>query len=91
MWHRHLVTGEDDTVPEVEDILDRGTLADWQDLARKVVHQPHGRAARSLAKVLAHNEWYGTSVIWRRFMARHGLPASYSSSPAPVVFKDEGE
>lgn len=84
MWHRHLVPGGDDTVPEVEDILDRGSLADWQELARKVTTQPRGKALRSLATALRHNEWYGTSVLWRRYMQRRGLAGTEKAGgPGP--------
>ena len=70
MWHRHLTSGSDETVVEVEDILERGTVKDWRELAAKVRRDPWGRAAQSVEKALAHNGWYGTTTIWSRFLAR---------------------
>jgi len=68
--HRHLVDGYADTVASVEDVLDRGTVADWSALAATVRAAPHGRTAASLAVVLAHTRMYGTTRLWRRFLER---------------------
>lgn len=70
MWHRHLVPGSDESIAEVEDILERGTVDDWRELAAKVRLDPWGRAARSVEKAVAHNDWYGTTTIWSRFLER---------------------
>ncbi len=70
MRHRHIVEGFEDSVPAVEDILDRGSVEDWRELARKVRQNPHGEAARSLRIVLANTYMYGTTAIWRAFLER---------------------
>jgi hypothetical protein len=68
MQHRHLVDGYEDSVEAVQDVLERGSVEDWADLARRVSIDPHGAAASALTIVLDHGYMYGTTVIWRRFL-----------------------
>lgn len=68
MEHRHILPGHEDTVPAVEDVLDRGTVDDWRALAQRVVADPGGPAARSLQVVLDHVPMYGTTTLWRHFL-----------------------
>lgn len=70
MHHRHLREGFEDSVAAVEDVLARGSVEDWRDLAARIRRDPGGRAARSLRVVLDHVHLYGTTVIWRDFLAR---------------------
>lgn len=42
MKHRHLQDGHESSAPAIEDVLERGTLADWQDLARRLRADPFG-------------------------------------------------
>lgn len=70
MQHRHLNPGYEDTVEAVEDVLERGSVEDWRELARKVRQDAHGPAARALRTVLEHRYMYGTTVIWKRFLER---------------------
>jgi hypothetical protein len=67
---RNLNPGYEDSVPAVEQILERGRLADWRALARKVEENPHGPAAQSLRVVLGYFDGYGTAVMWRRWLAQ---------------------
>jgi len=40
MRHRDIEDGYEDSVPAVEDILERGSVEDWQELARKIREDP---------------------------------------------------
>jgi len=68
MKHRHLVH-EDFTLSAIDDILDRGTLADWAPLLRESRSDPNGPLAARVAQVIAHHEMYGTTRAWARFLA----------------------
>jgi len=68
MHHRHLRDGFDRTVEGVEDILARGSVADWRALAEDVRAQPGGPAGRALRTVLQHTSMYGTTRLWRWFL-----------------------
>lgn len=80
MRHRHLTPGAADSPAAVEDILDRGTVADWRVLAGQVRGDLHGRAAESLRQILRHRHMYGTTNLWNDYLAnlelqaRTGLP-----------------
>lgn len=71
MRHRHLIDHCDpNSVWAVEDVLERGHLEDWRDLAQRIVRDPDGPAARSLRVVLGYFEGYGTSRLWQDFLER---------------------
>lgn len=72
MQHRHLQPGYEDSVEAVEDVLERGSVADWKGLADRVRSDPNGPAARALRTVLQHRYMYGTTIIWKRFLERLG-------------------
>jgi hypothetical protein len=63
MRHRHLA-GASDSPSAVEDILDRGAIEDWRDLARRVRLDLNGQAAASLRQILKHRHMYGTTHLW---------------------------
>lgn len=69
MKHRHL-NHERFTTAAVDDILERGTLADWLPLLREVAADPTGPAAERVGRVVAHHPMYGTSHVWRRLIER---------------------
>jgi len=64
LHHRHMEDGFEDTPMAVEDVLDRGSVADWRQLAVAVRQEPYGKTAQSLRKVLANTYMYGTTRIW---------------------------
>ncbi len=68
MRHRHIVSGFEDSVEAVEDVLAAGTVDDWSELARRVAQDPDGSAARSLETVLSATSMYGTTRIWQHFL-----------------------
>jgi hypothetical protein len=65
-----LEDGFDATVPAVEDVLDRGTIADWRELARHIREDPFGPHARALESVVQHVHLYGTTLLWQDYLAR---------------------
>ncbi len=76
MRHRHIGEGYEHTVEAVEDVLARGSVEDWRQLAAAVRAEPRGAAARSLRIVLDHVPMYGTTNLWRGFLEdidRHTL------------------
>jgi len=58
------------TLAAIDDILERGTLADWLPLLREVADEPNGPAAERVQPVVAHHPMYGTNHVWRRFIER---------------------
>jgi hypothetical protein len=81
--HRHLVDGYEDCVEAVQDVLERGSVEDWADLARRVSIDPHGAAASALTIVLDNQYMYGTTVIWRRFLDEVLEASPGGVEPAP--------
>ncbi len=81
MHHRHLYPGFEDSTAAVADVLDRGTLADWQRLARHLREDPFGPYAAAVERVLNGPHLYGSTVLWTRYLAGirqqapHGVPA----------------
>lgn len=75
MRHRHLdyPTG---TPPEelptaaVADLLDRGDLLDWKPLADAVARHPYGEVSRRISTIVDASPMYGTSPLWRAWIAR---------------------
>ncbi len=73
MKHRHLAdTANPDSVWAVEDVLARGHLQDWRELAARVLAAPSGQAARSLAQVLGYHPDAGTVRLWAHLLASVG-------------------
>ena len=69
MHHRHIREGYEHCVEAVEDVLERGTVEDWERLAREVLTHPGGEAARSLRIVLGYARICGTTRLWEDFLA----------------------
>ena len=67
MKHRHLVH-EDFTMAAIDDILDRGRLADWVPLLREIRRDPDGPVAERVAQVIEHHKMFGTTRAWDRFL-----------------------
>jgi len=74
MRHRYLHdTASPDSVWAVEDVLARGHLDDWRALAARVLAEPSGDAAKSLAQVLGYYEDVGTVRLWQHLLASVGV------------------
>lgn len=88
MIHRHLVYPEDAAVTALgdaalDDLLDRGDLRDWQPLAKAIAADPFGALADRVLRLCDANPRYGTSPLWRAWIAQRRdrrMPA-----PAPVL------
>ncbi|CAN5673009.1 hypothetical protein BH18CHL1_BH18CHL1_00710 [soil metagenome] len=69
MKHRHL-DAAGFTTAAIDDILERGRLTDWVPLLRELCRDPFGPAAERVMRVVEHHPMFGTSTVWRRFVAR---------------------
>jgi DNA-binding transcriptional regulator YiaG len=47
----------------IETVIDRGSLADWRELARAIRHNPWGAAARTTEIVIGWGEHYGVDAL----------------------------
>jgi len=70
MRHRHIREGFEESIVAVEDILTRGSVDDWRELASRVREDPKGASAQALRAVVENVYMYGTTVIWRNFLKR---------------------
>lgn len=75
MRHRHLDYPPAAGIAELgaaalDDLLDRGDLTDWAPLARAVAADPHGPLADKVLHLCAAHPMYGTSVLWRLWIAQ---------------------
>lgn len=74
MIHRHLDYSRG-TPPSqlgpaaIDDLLDRGDLADWAPLARAVADEPWGSVAEVVLHLCTAHPMYGTSPLWRAYIA----------------------
>lgn len=74
MIHRHLAYPEG-TPPEalgdaaIDDLLDRGDLADWRPLLKAIAADPHGPLADRVLRLCELHPRYGTSPLWREWIA----------------------
>lgn len=74
MIHRHL-DYPPGTPPEqlgpaaIDDLLDRGDLKDWAPLARAVAKDPWGPLAETILRICDAHVMYGTSPLWKAFVA----------------------
>ena len=69
MIHRHLDYPPGTPVEELgpaalDDLLERGDLADWAPLAAAVRADPHGPLADTVLRLCAAHPMYGTSRLW---------------------------
>lgn len=74
MIHRHLDVPEDTRVEDLgpaalDNLLDRGDLADWAPLARTIAADPFGELAESVIRLCDAHQMYGTSTLWKSWIA----------------------
>lgn len=53
----------------IDDLLDRGDLADWAPLARVVADEPWGSVADTILRLCTAHSMYGTSRLWPAYIA----------------------
>jgi len=75
MIHRHVDVPEGTPVEDLPlvalvDLLERGDLDDWRPLARAVAADPFGAVADRVLKLIDAYPMYGTSALWRAWIAR---------------------
>ena len=75
MIHRHLDYPADTPVERfgpaaLDDLLERGDLADWAPLAAAVARDPFGERAATVEGLCDAHPLYGTSPLWRAFVDR---------------------
>lgn len=70
MQHRHLWSGVEPNTARVADILERGTVNDWRELAGEVRREPFGPFARAVERVVGGTHFYGTTILWKDFLIR---------------------
>jgi len=68
MQHRHLVEGVGYTLAAIDDILDRGQLADWAELGLAVRYDRE--LARRVLSIARATQRYGSTPFWEAFVAR---------------------
>ncbi|MGQ0678690.1 MAG: helix-turn-helix domain-containing protein [Actinomycetota bacterium] len=73
MIHRHLDVPEDTRVEDLglaalDNLLDRGDLADWRPMAQAVAADPFGQLAESLIRLCNAHPMYGTSTLWKSWI-----------------------
>jgi DNA-binding Xre family transcriptional regulator len=88
MIHRHLDYAEGTPVAALgdaalDDLLDRGDLNDWRPLAKAIATDPFGDLAERVLRLCDANPRYGTSSLWRAWIARRR--AATTALPSPPV------
>lgn len=68
--HRNLLHDFSSNTAVVEDILERGSLKDWRELADAIRRDPTGPYARAVKRVLASTHFFGTTNLWQDFLER---------------------
>lgn len=86
MRHRHLDYEPGTPVDRlgraaIDDLLDRGDLADWTPLAAVILQDPYGTLAETVRELCAAHPMYGTSLLWRSWIDR--LRRASTEPPPP--------
>jgi len=73
MRHRHLDVEPATPVSELglaalDDVLERGDLADWRPLLAEVRRDPWGSVADRILHLVEHHQMPGTSALWRSWI-----------------------
>ena len=86
MIHRHLDYPRDTPVTALgdaalDDLLDRGDFDDWRPLARAIAAEPFGDLAERVLRLCDANPRYGSSPLWRAWIARRRAQAELAPLP----------
>lgn len=81
MRHRHLEVDPARPVDELgaaalDDLLDRGDLEDWMPLLREIRRDPGGEVANRVLNLVESHPMYGTSSLWRTWIAEQRAASS---------------
>lgn len=67
MRHRHLVGGRM-SLAELDDIIDRGSAADWRPILHLVSEDPWGDVAEKVLHLVAATNRGSQGVFWRSYI-----------------------
>ncbi len=67
MLHRHLIH-QRLTLAALDDLLENGTLGDWQPVLARVRRDPYGPVASRIAQLLESRDYEETGALWRAFL-----------------------
>ena len=75
MRHRHLeippgTPAEELPSAAIADLLERGDLADWKQIAGAIARDPNGELAERVMRLVDAYPMYGTSALWRAWIDR---------------------
>jgi DNA-binding Xre family transcriptional regulator len=87
MIHRHLDYPEGTPVTDLgdaalDDLLDCGDFDDWRPLAQAIAAEPFGALAERVLRLCDANPRYGTSPLWRAWIAHRRDLALTPPAPA---------
>lgn len=87
MRHRHLEVDPATPVGELgaaalDDLLDRGDLDDWAPLLREIRRDPGGELADRVLNLVEKHPMYGTSSLWRTWIAEQQAVSSFDAGAA---------
>jgi len=58
------------TLAALDDLIENGTLADWQPVLARVRREPHGPVAARIMELLGAREYEENGALWRSFIER---------------------
>lgn len=67
MLHRHL-SHQRLTLAALDDIIENGTLADWQPVLARVRREPNGPVALRIDELLNERDYEESGALWRAFL-----------------------
>jgi hypothetical protein len=67
MLHRHL-THQRLTLAALDDLLENGTLGDWQPVLARVRRDPNGPVAARIEQLLQVRDYEESGALWRSFL-----------------------
>ncbi len=87
MHFRHLDYPVDTSITALgpaalDDILERGDLDAWKPVAREIARDPFGATATMVLRICDAHPMYGTSALWRHWIARRRADAR---QPVPLT------
>jgi DNA-binding XRE family transcriptional regulator len=66
----------------LDDLLDRGDFAAWTPIAREIASNPGGPVAETVLKLCDAHPMYGTSALWREWIARRRAQQTSAARPS---------
>lgn len=72
MLHRHLAHRRW-TLAALDDLLENGTLGDWQPVLARVRRDPYGPVATRIATLLDARDYEESGALWRAYLVQARL------------------